>query len=353
MPKEHLKYSNETAPDYFITVFKWSYIMLILYFICYMGLTLAFGLTDEWKQVIPWLVFTCITRYFMDRINIRWFLLVYTLVILGWMTFFIHTYGWNCGGINFIMPLMVISCFSLYDSLANKLIFACSLFLIRVGLFIYCQIHTPEFALNAEQCFILQTLNTAIIFFNMVLICIVFSANIQKAEKQLMVYNRELQLQANTDPLTGLSNRRSMHTLLENQIRLYPRDPFSIALGDIDFFKKVNDTYGHNCGDQVLKELAALFEEKARNKGYVCRWGGEEFLFFLPSMNLDDAGAFINDINLAVSALPIKYGEETHFVTMTFGVEEFDFRSDVAALVKRADDKLYYGKKHGRNRIIL
>lgn len=353
MPKKRLDFSNESAPDYFITVFKWSYVMLIIYFICYIGLTLAFRLTNEWVPGLLWLIFTCITGYLMRKIFIRWFLLVYTVIILGWMTFFIYTYGWNCGGINFIMPLMIISCFSLYDSLKNKLIFAVSLFLVRVVLFIHCQTHAPVFMLNPRQSFILQILNTAVIFFNMVLICIIFSDNIQKAEKQLMVYNRELQLQANTDALTGLSNRRSMHALLENQISNYPQSNFSIALGDIDLFKKVNDTYGHNCGDQVLKSLSALFKEQLKDNGYVCRWGGEEFLFFLPNKNLDEACTLITDLHTAVSNLPIEYGGQTHFVTMTFGIEEYDYHSDVTALVKQADVKLYYGKSNGRNRVIF
>ena len=81
--------------------------------------------------------------------------------------------------------------------------------------------------------------------------------------------------------------------------------------------------------------------------------GGEEFFFFLPEMNLDEASELLNEIKVAVSKLPIMYNDEAHHVTMTFGVEEYDYRSSLEELVKRADDKLYYGKNHGRNQVVF
>ena len=140
--------------------------------------------------------------------------------------------------------------------------------------------------------------------------------------------------------------------IVNNHMAANPDHPFCIAMGDIDLFKQVNDTYGHNCGDQVLKSLAVLFVEKTIGLGHVCRWGGEEFFFFLPEMNLDEASELLNEIKVAVSKLPIMYNDEAHHVTMTFGVEEYDYRSSLEELVKRADDKLYYGKNHGRNQVV-
>ena len=144
-----------------------------------------------------------------------------------------------------------------------------------------------------------------------------------------------------------------MTEIINNHIAANPNQPFSIAIGDIDHFKHVNDTYGHNCGDQVLKDLAAMFVEKTFGIGHVCRWGGEEFFFFLPEMNLDQASILLNEIKVAVSKLPITYQDQVHHVTMTFGVEEYDYRSQLPELVKQADDKLYYGKNHGRNQVVF
>ena len=103
----------------------------------------------------------------------------------------------------------------------------------------------------------------------------------------------------------------------------------------------------------MLSSLAALFKEKTLGIGHVCRWGGEEFLFFIPDTNLDDASTLMNDIQMSVGKCAITYKELTIHVTMTFGIEENDFHSSLTELVKHADDKLYYGKTHGRNTVIF
>ena len=172
--------------------------------------------------------------------------------------------------------------FSLYDTLFNKIAFTVFLFIMRMALFFHCQTHPPVYVLTGIHILIIQILNTVIFFVVTSVICISFSSNLQKAEQHLMLYNIELQQQAGTDPLTTLYNRRRMEEVLKNHIRANPNENFSIAIGDIDFFKKINDTYGHNCGDQVLKSLSDLFREKTLGAGHVCRWGGEEFLFFFP-----------------------------------------------------------------------
>ena len=141
--------------------------------------------------------------------------------------------------------------------------------------------------------------------------------------------------------------------ILKNHITANPSENFSIAIGDIDFFKKVNDTYGHNCGDQVLTDLAKLFKEKTLGLGHVCRWGGEEFLFFFPGLNLDEASTLMDNIRLAISDLTIVYKDVSLHVTMTFGLEEYDYNSSPSEMVKHADDKLYYGKTHGRDTVIF
>lgn len=251
------------------------------------------------------------------------------------------------------MPLMVIVFFSIYDSIPRKLLFLGIVFALRLYLFFYCITNEPIIVLDAVPSAAFQIMNTSFIFINLAVVCLIFSTNIQKAEKQLMIYNQELQKQACTDPLTTLHNRRYMMDLLKNQICTKPHDTFCVALGDIDLFKKINDTRGHNFGDLVLRELAELFKDLVRDKGYVCRWGGEEFFFFLPDLNLDEASVFMNNLNVAVSKLLIRDNSETVHVTMTFGVEEYDYQSNLTDLIKNADDKLYYGKKSGRNRVIF
>ena len=132
-----------------------------------------------------------------------------------------------------------------------------------------------------------------------------------------------------------------------------PNDIYSIAIADIDFFKNVNDTFGHNCGDYTLKELAALFQSLAADSFSVCRWGGEEFCFYLPGKNLDEAGAIMFSVQQAVKKLRLEYEGAKFSISITIGVAENDFRSPTAAILEQADQKLYRGKMNGRDQVVL
>lgn len=345
--------SLQEVPQYYTAVLKWSYILMTVYFICF---ALSRGIGDSYIGFfvsVIWAAAAGALLYFNRKIPVRWNLLLYSTLTLNWIIVFIWEYGWNCGVQHFIIPLMVISIFSMYDSIVQKVLFICGLFTLRVLLFFYCLSHEPLISLTGTASAAFQIINTAFIFANLSIVCLIFSTNIQESEKQLLIYNQELHKQANTDPLTTLPNRRHMMQVLERQIAEKPHEIFSVALGDIDLFKRINDTLGHNCGDEVLRQLAALFKEKTGEYGHVCRWGGEEFFFFFPGMNLDDASIFMNDLNIAVSKQVIRYKDIECKVTMTFGVEEYDYRSTLTDMVKQADEKLYYGKKNGRNRVIF
>ena len=167
------------------------------------------------------------------------------------------------------------------------------------------------------------------------------------------INNQTLHRAAGTDPLTGLPNRRAMLDEIEQYLRVDPNAQFSVAIADIDFFKRVNDTYGHNCGDYTLKELATLFMTAAADKYKVCRWGGEEFCFFLSGMNIDEAGQEMHDLNTAVRRHPMHFGEIDYSITITIGVEENDYRSSIEQILDRADRKLYMGKVGGRDQVVV
>ena len=155
------------------------------------------------------------------------------------------------------------------------------------------------------------------------------------------------------DALTGLYNRRSANRRLIHVVSKaeQKQQPFAICIGDIDFFKKVNDTYGHDAGDEVLKAVADTLREHMLTCGFVARWGGEEFLLVFDRMDAEKAGKSLNDLLNKIRKLKITYGELIITVTMTFGVVNGD-HSDISKLLKDADDKLYYGKENGRNRVI-
>lgn len=156
------------------------------------------------------------------------------------------------------------------------------------------------------------------------------------------------------DELTGLYNRRSGHNkliLFSENAQKYAQD-FSIAIGDIDFFKKVNDTYGHEAGDLVLKEVARILNNHISGKGAAIRWGGEEFLLVFDGINQDAAIQILREILDEIRENRINYGEVQIGITMTFGITEGKEDLELKEQIKAADANLYFGKEHGRNRII-
>lgn len=152
------------------------------------------------------------------------------------------------------------------------------------------------------------------------------------------------------DALTGLYNRRAGERKLD--VLEQQGIPSSISIGDIDFFKKFNDSFGHECGDVVLKEVAAALNEGMTGKGFVARWGGEEFLLVFEGMEEMAAGLELTKILQSVRDRVIEYDGQTHSVTMTFGVVGRAEDEKVSDQIRRADDKLYEGKQGGRNRVI-
>ena len=157
-----------------------------------------------------------------------------------------------------------------------------------------------------------------------------------------------------TDPLTGLLNRRACRSNLQKMIeqcRENRQQPLSVTIGDIDFFKRINDTYGHECGDMVLKSISNIFKKNMEEKGLVSRWGGEEFLlvFELP---LAQAQEKLEQIADEIRETAFAYEGETFSVSLTFGLTDVTGEQSLDEIVKEADDLLYRGKAEGRNRIV-
>ncbi|MCR5179587.1 MAG: GGDEF domain-containing protein [Lachnospiraceae bacterium] len=195
------------------------------------------------------------------------------------------------------------------------------------------------------------------ILLSIICLCIIayfYCTQFADAERKLYLYNKELKKISETDPLTKLPNRRYAIDELKEIEDNYEENGnlVSIAIGDIDFFKNVNDTFGHDAGDEVLSSLSALFNEYMQDLGFVARWGGEEFLFVFKHSNGDEAYLALDTLRDKVSHTEFRFGEETMKVTITFGVEEYGPRAGVDETIAAADKKLYRGKEGGRNRVV-
>lgn len=162
----------------------------------------------------------------------------------------------------------------------------------------------------------------------------------------------QLQIQAMTDELTGLMNRRQVMLSGKLFIKQCRRraQPLSVILCDLDHFKSVNDRFGHDAGDTVLKFAADVFRRGVRETDAACRWGGEEFLLVLPGADLQGALALADRIRLDLSASPVAIGQECLYVTVTMGVASLGIDETLEAAIERADQALYLGKEAGRNR---
>lgn len=155
------------------------------------------------------------------------------------------------------------------------------------------------------------------------------------------------------DTLTELYNRRSGgHHLTASVEKAKSQNmPFTLVIGDIDFFKKVNDTYGHQCGDLVLKSISQMLRKHMRDKGYAIRWGGEEFLLVYENSTLEEAHKSLSALLEEIRSTSIISDDNQIHVTMTFGMV-CDPARDLKELLRVADDRLYFGKNHGRNQIV-
>ena len=158
---------------------------------------------------------------------------------------------------------------------------------------------------------------------------------------------------ASTDQLTGLLNRRSFSEIAERECARSRRGghPLALALGDIDFFKKINDSYGHAAGDHILQSVSNLLQGAVRDYDYVARWGGEEFILLLPDTDLVLAARIVERLRELVASSHHSFEGRTIPVTMTFGIAQFAAEENWHMIVARADEALYRGKKDGRNRV--
>lgn len=164
--------------------------------------------------------------------------------------------------------------------------------------------------------------------------------------------------EALTDALTGIANRKQFDMTLRDAVAEAQEEdePFCLALTDIDFFKKFNDTYGHQVGDQVLKLVAMILRQSVKGRDTAARFGGEEFALVLPQTHLQQARGLCEQIRQTVSSKRIRNrqtGEEMGSITLSIGVAAYRRGDTAERMIQRADESLYFAKQNGRNQVVL
>ena len=175
-------------------------------------------------------------------------------------------------------------------------------------------------------------------------------------QQELVDMARQLEELSSRDGLTGVFNRRHFGTTLENAFAHSARyhRPLSVAIIDLDSFKNINDTLGHQAGDAVLTEVAKRFSGSVRASDYLARYGGEEFVVLLPETHLDDAVSFAEKVRTAVAASPVAIAEGRELpVTVSVGTASLAHSAfnTPAEMIAAADEALYRAKRNGRNRV--
>lgn len=269
--------------------------------------------------------------------------------------------GWDCGFMYYTIAFIPVSFYVTFtiESFKKKLFYP--FFTFGFVLFSYIIMKCISYyidpfyqSFNRGFTVFLYYINVVIGLFATFMFSALFA--LENASMQMMLKDetQSLEEKANFDPLTHFLNRRSMTERLNQAHKnaLINDVSYSLIMSDIDFFKKFNDTYGHDCGDYVLQTIAKIIQAQIRNKDSACRWGGEEFLLLI-NENLDTAAEVAERIRKSVETYDFYYEGQTLHVTLTLGVSSYYTSSKVKTLIEIADKRLYKGKENGRNQVVV
>ena len=177
----------------------------------------------------------------------------------------------------------------------------------------------------------------------------IYSSEVEKAglEKE----NRQLSTDAHEDALTGLLNRRGFLPIMERQMEI-KNNYFCVAFCDIDNFKRINDSYGHDAGDEVLRHIAAILRKEMTGCD-ICRWGGEEMIIMMRDYDMAVAKEKMEYVRRTIETSPTIFYNKRIPATVTIGVEERrEVHKEAEEIIKIADERMYYGKQHGKNIVV-
>jgi diguanylate cyclase (GGDEF)-like protein len=270
-------------------------------------------------------------------------LLLYPLLAL--MLYLVATGGVDNTGALWIYAIPVISLF-LYG--LRKGLVVLLFFSAIVVLILFLPADILDFSVQYSFDFKIRLI---LVFLLVVALTLAYAYSTQKLFSQMHLMNERLTMMAEEDQLTRLQNRRGIQYQLK---RLYEDAQrtgknFSIILCDIDFFKDINDRYGHQIGDQVLIEIAQIIKETIRKSDMAARWGGEEFLIVLPGARQREAYQVAEKIRQNVLKFPFYYQGQELRISLSSGVSQMKDAASIDDLIRQADDYMYQAKSKGRN----
>ncbi len=264
--------------------------------------------------------------------------------------------GWDCGFASYLFAVAAAGFYISYTFRRYQIQFPLFFCFLSVLTYFICYSYSQNTAARypiTSPAFLhpLYLFNSFCTFAFITTFSILFMIDVRMCQKKLFEENAMLGKIAGNDALTGLYNRWSMTDILTEAMQ--GSRPFCLVMCDIDDFKKINDTYGHNCGDEVLKHISKILAESIPADCHVCRWGGEEFLILLNGYDLDSAAKLADRIRQNISASDTCWQEQSIPHTLTMGVAHHHKNQSLDSLVARADTKLYIGKRQGKNTVVI
>ena len=270
----------------------------------------------------------------------------------------VYSMGWGMGFGMILLFIMPIPFYLPLKKFATPYLFSLvplSLYIVMMGIF-------GRTGVGGLYTFDDPVLKNMVYGFNiavgatiMIYISSIYMINRELMQYKLMVKNESLKKLAAIDPLTQLFNRRAMgeHIRMMQRTCEQTGRGYVVCLGDIDDFKKINDTYGHEAGDDALKIAAGIIGRNVPAEGYAGRWGGEEFLFVIPNAGIDTGAECAENIRNAIAAKKLSSEKGNYSITITIGISAGEAWEDVEKVISRADAQLYKGKEAGKNRIVF
>lgn len=257
----------------------------------------------------------------------------------------------------YAIVILPISIYVLFFSCSFRVFLSTSVVFILVALVSvggaliavnYLEIY-PYFPLSYNDIYVFRMINMIFAALMLIMFSMLFSLEVYSLLEKLRTANSALEYTATHDALTGLYNRHSIKPVFEKLQQ--EGTSFCVALGDVDDFKKINDTYGHDCGDAALKMVAENLLGGVADGDVACRWGGEEMLLILRADKAEALERLVA-IHESIKNDGVDHEGDTVKLTMTFGFAHHSEAETMDSLISMVDKRLYYGKQNGKNVII-
>lgn len=297
----------------------------------------------------------------IEKHPLSWTSIMYAEVTLHGLLATLIT-GWDSAFYLYMMVILALAPYMLFITCSEKVFWrttfimggvTCALYFVLIFVLNF---HGPLMSvergeLTPTSVVVMRSVNlfftTGIIF----LFTLIFILEISALIRKLNLTNAQLEYTASHDALTGLYNRNSLRGFL-TQLK-ESNESYCVAMGDLDDFKKINDTYGHDCGDAVLRSVAEVIVTMTGERDLACRWGGEEMLIIMYGTR-EECLSLITGLKEQINSLGIESGGKPVKVSMTFGFADYteDGEDNIERLISLVDSRLYIGKKSGKNVVI-